>query len=179
MTFSIVKFIGLLGLCFDVIGAWYISRGLIRKTVEVLKHETGFSFGPNDNYIISGYTQKIESNVGFIFLLLGFTLQGLSSIITKSSLVSSLSNAEGLLGLVLLFIAVTTFNIIANTVVKVNKKKFINIYVKGILIEHIDNSGDKPKSVLDSKRLLRYLDISCEDNISIEDAWNMLKKNVL
>ncbi|MHB1393508.1 MAG: hypothetical protein ACYCYE_10615 [Clostridia bacterium] len=50
MTFSIVKFIGLLGLCFDVIGAWYISRGLIKKTAEVLKHETGFSFGLGTGY---------------------------------------------------------------------------------------------------------------------------------
>ena len=79
-----------LGIIFDISGAYYLSRGFIFKKPADIKSETygsanqnlHMSFGMSGNLFCSFYTQGIEARLGFIFLLVGFVLQGIGIIWT-------------------------------------------------------------------------------------------------
>jgi len=80
--------IQLLGIFFDIVGAFYLSRAFIFKSPEDIKSETYgsksskflCSFGMSGNLFFSFYTQGIEARIGFIWLLLGFLFQGIGVI---------------------------------------------------------------------------------------------------
>lgn len=71
----------MIGLMFDILGAYFLSQGLIQKSLKVLVEESpGNKSKPylgtyRNNYFISMYTQIIEARTGFTLLCIGFTLQ--------------------------------------------------------------------------------------------------------
>lgn len=79
---SINNSISLIGIVFDIVGAWFLSRGLIKKPIEEIRTESVMSFF-NYYYAPGSIRQKSESTTGFLFLFLGFVLQGFSYIDTE------------------------------------------------------------------------------------------------
>lgn len=178
MTFSLSSLITLFGLILDIIGAWYISRGLVKKTREDIKKETGFCFGPNDNYIISGLSQKAECKVGFIFLLFGFMLQGVGNLLPSFSFNSCTPIFYRNIILVGLFFIILCF-IISNKIIKKIIKNYILIHVSQVIKEHIKASNDSPMHIGDIKRYLDYLNINFDEEIKLEEAWQKLKEGII
>lgn len=80
--------IQLLGLVFDITGAFYLSKAFIFKSPSDIKSETFGSanqrflvdFGMSGNLFCSFYTQGIEARIGFTMLFLGFSFQGVGLI---------------------------------------------------------------------------------------------------
>lgn len=76
--------IQLLGIIFDIIGAFYLSRAFIFKKSEEIKNETygnssldtPIDFGMSGNLFFSFYSQGIEARIGFLLLFIGFLFQG-------------------------------------------------------------------------------------------------------
>lgn len=174
MMITLGKLITLFGLFFDVLGAWYISRGIIKKTEDELKSETGFAFAPNDNYIISGLKQKIEGDYGFAFLTLGFTFQGISTIFNSGIFLNQVS----LLYLLATSIIVLTIIILVEGSVRRAQKRSVGIHVYKVIQRHLNSSGDKPMHILDIKRFLGYLEVEVEDNYTQDQAWVKLKEQL-
>lgn len=73
----------LIGVFFDITGAFYLSRAFMVKKPADIKNETygsanqrtHTSFGMSGNLFFSFYTQGVEAKIGFILLLTGFLLQ--------------------------------------------------------------------------------------------------------
>jgi hypothetical protein len=63
------------GLILDILGAWFLARGLVRKTNKEIRLESGTYYGGNRFLSDSLNLQRIESRVGFGFLFLGFSFQ--------------------------------------------------------------------------------------------------------
>lgn len=97
-----------LGLIFDIIGAWYISRGLIRKTKEEIDIEAGGKYNIHHSNKISLIRQKVECKYGFVFMFIGFLLQiicyVIQAIITEKQY--SIITLDSKLFLCLLFIEI-------------------------------------------------------------------------
>lgn len=178
MTVSIARFLTLIGLCFDVIGAWYISRGIMKKTEEELIKETGFSFGPNNNYIISGLKQKVEGDFGFFFLLVGFSLQGISSLLNNVYFTKLLSIDTVIICFISLIVLIALTLIVTDKIIRSRQKVYVKKHVYKVVEEHIRSNGDKPKQIQDIIRLLNYIGIVVSDSISQDEAWTKLKENV-
>ena len=179
MTLTVCKLIVLLGLAFDVLGAWYISRGLMRKSKKDLENETGFCFGPNDDYIIGGLSQKIECKIGFYILLLGFTLQGISSLLTAKWFIAILSFVETIPFFIICLVIWFGCFFVLEKMVKRKVTSNIKDYVKDLVKQHINQECDAPYNVDDMKRLLGYLKISVNEGATPEEIWSKLKKNTL
>lgn len=79
---SINNLISLIGIIFDIVGAWFLASGLIKKPIEEIRRESIMSFF-NYSYALGYIKQKTESIIGFCFLLGGFLLQGFSYIDTQ------------------------------------------------------------------------------------------------
>ncbi len=63
--------VSLTGLLLDICGAWFVARGLIKRSVEDIRMETGLIYD-GAPYIISGLIQKVDSMFGFGLLFTGF-----------------------------------------------------------------------------------------------------------
>ena len=75
MYISLEKILVISGIMLSVIGAWYISRCLIKKTnIEMIK-EAGTTYSWNDNYVLSAIKQRIEGNHGITFIMFSALLQ--------------------------------------------------------------------------------------------------------
>ncbi len=78
----------LLGIVFDIAGAFYLSRAFIFEKPADIKSKTYGSanqnflthFGMSGNLFFSFYIQGIEARIGFLLLLTGFLLQGIGII---------------------------------------------------------------------------------------------------
>jgi len=78
----------LLGLLFDIIGAYWLALGFTNKNPADIKAITygsanqGLlsSFGMSGNLFISLYIQGIEAKIGLIVLILGFAIQAVGII---------------------------------------------------------------------------------------------------
>lgn len=74
----------MIGLLFDILGAYFLSQGLITKSLKnVVEESRGdenkpYLGTPKDNYGVGLYVQAVEARTGFFFLFIGFVLQGIS-----------------------------------------------------------------------------------------------------
>ncbi len=77
--------IQLLGIVFDIAGAFYLSRAFIFKKPADIKSEVygsanqnfTTSFSTSHNQFFSLYIQGVEARIGFFLLFAGFLLQGI------------------------------------------------------------------------------------------------------
>jgi hypothetical protein len=172
---NIVNYTGLLGLSLDVIGAWFISRGLATKSLNDIKSETGFSFAPNEAYIISGISQKIECKFGFIFLFFGFAFQASTYVFSSSYQFTKTDNIISLLALtVCVFLIYKLFNRLLNQLINRNRKKFIH----DILIQFENEGNNHMKHIEDIKRYFSLLSLEYRQDVTQEEAWKRLKYHV-
>ena len=161
--------IGVTGLMLDIIGAWYLSRGLVRKNLkEIVREAPQASFGINVAYVIGALTQRIEARTGFGFLFFGFVLQALSYLLKME--LSSL-NLRWWITLSI-SVPVVVF-IVSDLLVKTRARTVRKKYLREEIIKHME-ATDKPKHIEDTKRYLKYLGIKFDENISMEDAWSKL-----
>lgn len=80
--------IQLLGIVFDIAGAFYLSRAFLFKKAADIKSDTYGNanqnfltqFGMSGNLFFSFYIQGIEARIGFLLLFIGFLLQGIGII---------------------------------------------------------------------------------------------------
>jgi hypothetical protein len=64
--------LGAIGLCFDIIGAFFLSKALVFKRPKEVRLETNSYFDGNPFALRSIAQQRIDARAGFVFLLLGF-----------------------------------------------------------------------------------------------------------
>lgn len=72
-----------IGLILDIIGAYYLAKSFINKSIKDLAAESwgdnypekGYPGGMSENQFVSFYKQSIEAKTGFIILTLGFMSQ--------------------------------------------------------------------------------------------------------
>ena len=96
------------GLVFDVWGAYLLSRGFIFKRIEEIEAECyghdlpngREGLGMSGNLARSMRIQGLEARFGFIFLFLGFMLQGLGQAIPLCRLPPMVSFSLVLLGVI-------------------------------------------------------------------------------
>jgi hypothetical protein len=67
-----------IGLCLDVIGAFFLAESFLLKRREDIARDSGTYFGSNPFMLRSALSQAIEARIGFGFLGLGFVGQFLS-----------------------------------------------------------------------------------------------------
>jgi hypothetical protein len=76
----------ILGLYFDVIGAYFLAQSFIAKKLDDIVCESWgtrnkyYTGGMSENLGQSFYQQSVEARTGFLVLLLGFTLQGIGNL---------------------------------------------------------------------------------------------------
>jgi|ERR1043166_6220559 hypothetical protein len=75
MTIERILFV--VGLLFDICGAFFLAQSFIAKNLEDLTFEgtSGYGSPPNLRYIRSNLFQKAEAWIGFVMLAMGFMLQ--------------------------------------------------------------------------------------------------------
>jgi hypothetical protein len=81
---SINNAISFMGILFDILGAWFLARGLVKKPIEEIRRESVMSFF-SYSYALGYIKQKAESTVGFLYLGLGFSMQALSYVFAQIS----------------------------------------------------------------------------------------------
>lgn len=161
--------IGVTGLILDIIGAWYLARGIVKKNLEgIIEEAPKHSFGINEAYVMGALIQKLEASIGFGFLFVGFMLQALSLVNTKPS-----SYNLSLWSITLDISVLIAFYIASHYIIKRKIRMIRKNYLRQEILKHIKTKG-KPKHVADTKRYLGYLRIKFDDNISTEDAWSKL-----
>lgn len=173
LHFTGAKLVAILGLAFDVLGAWYISRGLIRKTKKNIVSEAEVTWGPNDNYIINGLVQKIECNVGFWLLLFGFVLQGISTILSGELMNKLLVSWQVLTSLGVELASVLIVYKCSEHIIGKKSKKEILEHVKGVIKEYLASS-ESPMHPSNSRQYLLHLGINLKEEIPDEEVWNRL-----
>ena len=157
--------IGVTGLILDIIGAWYLARGIVKKTLEEMTVEAPqFSWDVNHAYVIGALTQKIEAKIGFVLLTLGFTFQAITYILNIE--LSSLNFIRLIIldSIVLIGVAIVSHFIVK---IKVNNAKMA--YLRKIIIAQLEETKGR-QHIDDTKWYLRYLKVKFDDNISTEDA---------
>ncbi len=81
---SVNNCISFIGIIFDIIGAWYLAKGSTTKSVEEIRTEKSlYNLFTKSLSADIEIKQKSESLVGFLILVLGFLLQGVSYIIVN------------------------------------------------------------------------------------------------
>ncbi len=78
------SFINAIGLAFDILGAWYLAKGLIKKSYSSMTNESGTYYDKNIFLHISSIVQKYESILGFSYMFIGFGLQATSDFLDNS-----------------------------------------------------------------------------------------------
>lgn len=172
-----------IGLLFDIIGAWYIARGLVLKTTDEFIEESTFFFGNNDNSVVSGIRQKIECRSGFQMMFIGFGLQLLSQMYQDNiylfkidsiriiALILSLSAVFAFVIRVLNYIVIKEFifetkKYINNKIMQTNKLHVLDAirYIKYIKPDYspIDKNNDDVK-----KYLFTIFDVDNEKDLEI------------
>lgn len=141
-----------IGLLIDIIGAWFISRGLATKTTDEFISEAVFTYGVNDSYIISGMRQHIECKYGFGLLFLGFGMQLIAQLYIDKIGIISISVFSLTVLIVILF--VITMFLLFNGRVKVEYEKKANEYLKEKIIKAL--TAGYSLHVIDCMRYLRY-----------------------
>ncbi len=81
---SLEKYLFVVGLTFDIVGAFYLAQSFITKDLDELIYEgtSGYGHPPNVRYIKSVLLQKAEAQIGFFLLLFGFSLQSSDYLLT-------------------------------------------------------------------------------------------------
>jgi len=69
--------VSVIGIYFDIVGAYYLAQGFINKKPKYLLNETAITHGNLNNiYSLRSFLeQKAEAIIGFILLAFGFSLQ--------------------------------------------------------------------------------------------------------
>ena len=161
--------IGVSGLILDIIGAWYLSRGLVRKNLqEIVQEAPQAAFGINVAYVMGALTQRIEARTGFGFLFFGFGFQALSYLINME--LSSLHIRWWIALYISVLIAVY---IVSDSLVKRRVRTVRKKYLREEIIKYME-STEKPKHIISTRRYLKYLGVKFDENIPIEDAWPKL-----
>lgn len=169
-----VGLVGVTGLILDIMGAWYITRGLVKKNLNDIRHEAPqFTFGINEAYVIGALTQRIEARIGFVLLFWGFGLQAITYVLSTE--LSSMSILQwwlsaDLFSLIMIFV-LSDYAI--KRTVRTTKKNFLREQIKKYI-----KSTENAKHLEDTKRYLRYLSVKFDEGISSEEAWHMLLLNL-
>ena len=69
-----------IGLCLDIIGAFFLAQGFVMKRREEIGRETRSYYDGNPFLLRSATQQAVEARVGFVFLALGFLGQLISQL---------------------------------------------------------------------------------------------------
>lgn len=158
--------IGVTGLILDIIGAWYITRGIVKKTLEEMTVEAPqFSWDVNHAYVIGALTQKNEAKIGFVLLFLGFAFQAVTYILNTE--LSSLNFS--IWWVILDFTSLLAVAIVSHFIVKRKINNAKKVYLRKIIIAQLEETKGR-QHIDDTKWYLRYLRVKFDDNISAEDA---------
>lgn len=72
----LMNYIAVLGLAFDIVGAYTLAKGIIRKNNERIRLESLTTIEYSPYLITSGVTARLEGRTGFSLMSIGFILQG-------------------------------------------------------------------------------------------------------
>ena len=77
-----------IGLIFDIVGAFFLAKGIMAKKIPDIIKETGTYISRNKAFQDSLLIQKIEALFGMIFLITGFSLQFIANLFLYSKRLS-------------------------------------------------------------------------------------------
>lgn len=151
------------GLVLDITGSWFLSRGLIKKSSADIQKETGFSFGQNNDYVIGGLHQKIDSTYGFWFLFSGFFLQAISYFVPSKIMVNY--PYIYLIGIICAGVLMFWFSSIFSARNKTaSTKKYLREYIS------FEYEGVLPLPG-DMRRYFEYLGFQYKEDVPIGEQW--------
>lgn len=166
--------IGFTGLIIDIIGAWYIARGLVKKNLkEILQEAPQFGYGVNIAYVMGALTQKVEATIGFYLLAIGFAIQVISCLLWMELSSLNLTVWWLALDISILITIYKGLDATINSRIRSVKKN----YLREVIKEHMKTT-ENPKQIGDLKRYLGYLSVKFDKNISLEEAWPKLLKSL-
>lgn len=117
--------IGVFGLMFDITGAWFISRGLVKKTDKQIINESRTYYGANFNITKSNVYQKVECTIGFVFLAVGFMLQAIGYLDSSGTKVQT----RHIILFTAIYVIVTVISVLVNIKIRDKYyKKFLKAY---------------------------------------------------
>lgn len=147
------KVILIVGIILCSAGAWYISRGLVKKTEDVMCIEVAFVYSWNDNYVLSSIKQKVEGTAGCILIGLGSIFQVISIMIYKNIFI--LEDYSLLFGVVMVTLAIL---ILIVCVYKLANRGIDRYYMKRV-ISYIKEYRclKNETNISDIKRYIKYV----------------------
>lgn len=171
---EIGSLIAVFGLMLDILGAWYISRAIFKKTLDAIKEEAPkFSAGINEAYVVGALHQRIEAKFGFPLLSIGFFLQAVPNFLCEEYKSAIVSTCWFLLGVII----IVTLRFILEFFVKNAKTKLVKSFLKAYIIENYKKKNlnePMPKKTVESYFI--YLEKKYTDSASQEELWEELRK---
>ena len=169
MIIILQKIFMIFGILVNVIGAWYISRCLIKKTQNEMKSENCFVYSWNDDYVLSAMKQKIEGTVGIVFIVVGSLLQ-ISTIVYDSQIEVLLGMAPGesaIVIIMIIFLLLLLFICFANSIIKHRYQKSVVEYIRR------NRQVNDKTHIYDINRYIKYADKTHE---SINNRTRAIEK---
>ncbi len=166
--------LSILGLIFDILGAWYISRSLIKKRITDMQKENCFVYGVNDNYVISSIKDKLECKFGFSIVLFGFALQLIAQLYNEEIFLCRITA----LNILIIFTIIIGIIIITLMIGCLYVKRKYNIIVKYYIKNEISHLDIQKVHINDLRNFVRYIknDFDKENNFTREQIIVELNK---
>lgn len=159
--------VSILGLILDILGALYVSKGLLNKNAGELRKENCFVYGVNDNYVINGMKDKIQCKYGFIIIFFGFILQILSQLHSDAIFLCIFSAFNACKILVVMAGIIIILHVIGKAYVQ---WKYINFVKEYLCNKMAGIQNIKKINVGDLRRYIRYIKPNYDrDNIKSRD----------
>lgn len=169
MNIILQRVLLILGIILNAIGAWYISRCLIKKTEKEMITENYVVDFWNDNYVLSSIKQKIEGTFGASYIIFGSIVQVYTIVCDIETVLFPKMNIilSVIIIIAILIVILSTLIIITNTGIrKLYLKRviaFIRIYRK------IDNNTH----IAVINRYIKYVDKDYNDISDKAEAISM------
>ncbi|MFT5281080.1 MAG: hypothetical protein ACI9AR_000536 [Flavobacteriaceae bacterium] len=109
--------IAVLGLVFDIFGAFWLSQSFMIRTNKKMEEETSIGYNGNPYFFALARESRSAGRVGFVLLVAGFVLQGLGQVNVKLNI--------SLCGLIVFFVCLLIFSVVFWNTKEGQKKKDI------------------------------------------------------
>jgi len=169
---GIGSLISVYGLMLDILGAWYLARALVKKTLEEIKKEAPkFSAGIYEVYVVGALHQKIESKFGFAFLFIGFSFQIAPYFLCDKYKSISVSIWWFFIGIIISLM----LRFILEFFVKKAKNKLVKEFLKAQIFDY-KYSLNNPMQIDNFKSYFGCLGKKYSNGASQEELWKELCK---
>ncbi len=178
MSETNLSYFSIIGLAINIIGVWFISRGIMKKPTKSFISESFMTWGCNDDYVINGYLQRIECNCGFILVLMGSIFQVVDYMFKDVFYIKATHYYIVIVFFVIVIFVCAVLLIALNLFVRKAHKKYVKKYLYFSYYK-TENAINK-KNEDDLRRHIRYIDLNydLEKRKSLEEIKNKIIKEL-